>query len=298
MGKWEFKKHSKNDVLYFKIPSFDELGLVKHCFTTRIGGVSKSPYRSMNLGTKTMDNNKDVLKNYEIICNTLEIDFKNLVLSDQVHKDKILLVGDEHKGSGILYDSKLSEIDALITNKSNVALVTLYADCVPIFILDKKRRIIALAHGGWRGTVKKIGKKVIERMISDFDTDPRDCIIGIGPSIGKCCYEVDDYVINKFKDSYDNVSEFIQDKGNGKYLLDLWKANMKSLVEVGVRSQNITISNICTKCNNDVFFSYRAENGKTGRMAAMLQLIWLRFKNRMIVGDKGLNPVFLYNLMS
>ncbi|SKC87358.1 peptidoglycan editing factor PgeF [Maledivibacter halophilus] len=273
MKKWKFQKYKENKVLYFKIPSFDESGLVKHCFTTRMGGVSRPPYNSMNLGIKTFDNKSNILTNYEIICKTLEIDINNLVVSDQVHKDKILLVDEEHKGNGILYDSKFSEIDALITDKPNISLVTLYADCVPIFILDKKRKIIALAHGGWRGTVKKIAGKVIKRMICDFNTDPRDCIIGIGPSIGKCCYEVDDYVIDIFKSNYENADEFFEDKGNGKYFLDLWNLNKKSLVEVGVPSQNITISNICTKCNNDIFFSYRAGNGQTGRMAAILQLI-------------------------
>ncbi|WP_432665199.1 peptidoglycan editing factor PgeF [Wukongibacter baidiensis] len=273
MSNWKFAKNEKGEVVFFKIPSFEESGLVKHCFTTRLGGISKAPYLSLNLGTKTEDNKKDIYINYEIICNTLDIDIGNLVLSDQVHKDNIMIVSQEHRGNGVITDNKLSEIDGLITNNKNVALVTLYADCVPIFILDKKRKIIALAHGGWRGTVKKIGKKVIEKMSSDFNSDPKDCIVGIGPSIGNCCYEVDDYVVSKFKENYDNVNEFIKDKGDEKYLLDLWTANKISLIEAGIPDENITVSNICTKCNNDLFFSYRAEDGKTGRMAAILQLI-------------------------
>jgi YfiH family protein len=273
MGKWEFSKFDNNNVVYFKIPSFDEVGLVKHCFTSRLGGVSQKPYDSLNLGTKTMDNKKHILQNYEMICKALGIDINNIVLSDQVHKDKILIVDEKHRGNGLIHDGGICEIDALITDKKDIALVTLYADCVPIFILDKKRKVIALAHGGWRGTVKKIGQKVINRMVSDFGTDPRNCIVGIGPSIGKCCYEVDDYVIGQFKESYDNISAFTKLKGNGRYLLDLWYANRLSLIEAGVPCENITVSQICTKCNSDLLFSYRADNGVTGRMAAIIQLI-------------------------
>lgn len=273
MNVWKFLRAEKDNVVFFQIPSFKDTNLVNHCFTTRIGGISKPPYAFLNLGTKTNDNWKDIYTNYEMICEALNIDIENLVLSDQVHKDEIMIVGKEHRGNGIIHDNKLDGIDALITNEKKVALVTLYADCVPVFILDRKRKVIALAHGGWRGTVKKIGKRVIERMVSHFNSSPDDCIIGIGPSIGKCCYEVDEYVIRRFKDNYKNAKDFIEDKGDGRYFLDLWEANKSSLMEAGVPPQNITTSNVCTKCNNDLFFSYRAEKGETGRMAAILQLI-------------------------
>ncbi len=273
MNSWKFSKSTNKDVEFFTIPAFDEAGGVKHCFTTRIGGVSGPPYESLNLGMRTEDSRQNVFKNYGIICKALDIDVKNLVLSHQTHSDNILIACNEHRGNGIFYDTRFSEIDGLITNKKDVALVTFYADCVPIFILDKKRRVIALAHSGWRGTVKKIGKKVIDRMISAFNTEPKDCVIGIGPSIGKCCYEVDDYVINQFKDSYSTTEKFIKEKGKGKYHLDLWEANKLLILESGVPYSNITISGICTRCNNDLFFSYRGENGKTGRMAAIIQLI-------------------------
>lgn len=273
MDNWKFSKLKRDNVVFFKVPSFHGTGLVKHCFTTRIGGVSEFPYRSMNLGTNTGDDKENVLENYRLISKALDIEPENLVLSHQVHKDNILIASDEHRGNGILYDTRFKEIDALITDKRNVALVTVYADCVPIFILDVEKKVIALAHGGWRGTVKKIGRKVIDRMVSDFGTNPINCIIGIGPSIGKCCYEVDDYVIDKFKEAYDDTYDFIEDTGKGKYFLDLWTANKISMMEAGVLPQNITISNICTKCNNELFFSYRGEEGNTGRMAAILQLI-------------------------
>lgn len=273
MDNWRFSKFKQNDVVIYKIPSFEETGLVKHGFTTRLGGISKAPYKSLNLGVNTKDNPDDVFRNYNIACSSLNIEVENVVLSHQVHKDRILAADERHRGNGLFYENRFPEIDALITNKKNVALVTHYADCVPIFILDKKKDVIALAHGGWRGTALKIGAKVIERMIADFQTNPRDCIIGIAPSIGKCCYEVDDYVIDHFKESYENIEGFVENKDKGKYYLDLWGAHEISLVEVGVPYENITVSNMCTQCNNDIFYSYRGENGNTGRMAAILQLI-------------------------
>lgn len=273
MNNWKFSKFEKDNAVLYQIPSFEDTGLVNHGFTTRIGGVSKQPYKSLNLGVNTKDHHEDILKNYRIVCGCLNIDAENVVLSDQVHKDRMLVADESHRGNGLLHKNKFPEIDALITNRKNVALVTHYADCVPIFILDTRQSVIALAHGGWKGTALKIGAKVIRKMMDDFDTNSKDCLIGIGPSIGRCCYEVDDYVINQFKKSYGDVTSFVKEKGDGKYDLDLWKANEISLLEVGVPAENITISNMCTKCNNDLFYSYRAENGNTGRMAAILQLI-------------------------
>lgn len=273
MQRWNFVKKENNKLIYFKIPSFEKTGIVKHCFTTRVGGISPPPYKSLNLGTKTDDNWENIKENYNIICSTLEIKADNLVISDQVHKDNIFIVDKEHRGNGLLYDKKISEVDALITNQKEVALVTLYADCVPLFIFDQKKHIIALAHAGWKGTVKKIGKKVIQTMNNIFESKPKDCLIGIGPSIGQCCYEVDKYVISKFEHSFKDINKFTKHKTQDKFMLDLWEANKISFEEIGIPRENITISNICTKCNNELFYSYRAENGKTGRMAAILQLI-------------------------
>lgn len=266
------KMNDYNHLCYFTIPSFEEYISVTHCFTSRIGGVSNGDNTSLNLSFKTGDTAEKVRENYERVCNALNIPMENLVLSDQVHGDRIKIVSSEDRGKGILMNSDIYEIDALITNEKNVALVTLYADCVPIFILDPKRNVIALAHAGWKGTVLKIGAKVINRMKEEFSTDPKDCIVAIGPSIGNCCYEVDQMVIDEFNKYFTNLSKFVISKGNNKYMLDLWKANKLALEEIGVLERNITVSNICTQCNHDILFSHRADKGKTGRMAGILQL--------------------------
>ncbi len=272
MINWNFKRKSKKGVIYFQIPSFNDTGIVKHGFSSRIGGVSEGEFRSLNLGIKTKDDLKNIEKNYKKFTEVININYENIVLSDQVHKDNILIIDENYKSQDVLLNSKIKEVDSLITNKKNIALVTVYADCVPIFILDKVNKVIALAHAGWRGTALKIGKKTIEKMIQIYRTDPKDCLVGIGPSIGKCCYEVDEMVINEFKKHYEDVNEFAIHKKDNKYMLDLWQANKISLLEAGLISTNITISNICTMCNKDLFFSHRGENGKTGRMAAIIEL--------------------------
>lgn len=270
--KGNFTIHQKNDLIYFTIPSFDQTGLVQHCFTSRIGGVSTGSNYALNLSFKTGDDKENVLENYRRVCDALNISVHDLVLSDQVHGDRIKVVTEEDRGKGIVVASDVKEIDALITNRRNIGLVTLYADCVPIFLLDPKQKVIALAHAGWKGTMMKIGAKVVRKMTEEFQTNPKDCLAAIGPSIGKCCYEVDQQVVEKFNEKFTNPSKFAISKGDNKYMLDLWQANRSILEEIGILERNITVGEICTQCNHEILFSYRADQGRTGRMAAILQL--------------------------
>ncbi|QZY57157.1 peptidoglycan editing factor PgeF [Crassaminicella profunda] len=268
-----FAEHKTNEgIVYYSIPSFDETGLVKTCFTSRVGGVSKGTYNSLNLGLNTDDSRENIIENFRLLCEGLEISMNHLVFSDQIHEDHIKIVKKEDIGKGIIRDSDIIGIDALITNVRKVALVTVYADCVPIFLLDPVNKVIALAHAGWRGTVLKIGKKVVEKMVETFKTNPKDCLAAIGPSIGKCCYEVDEGVINKFNKNFTNLDKFVFSKENNKYMIDLWQANKIALEEIGLLERNITISNMCTMCNKNVLFSYRGDKGITGRMAAIMEI--------------------------
>lgn len=269
---WKFQLINNSTTSYFIIPSFYDTNLVQHCFTTRIGGVSPKPYASLNLGTKTLDNEETVRMNYSIISSALGINPSKIIISEQIHSDEVRSIKGYSKINTDIFDINLKKADGMITNERNITLVTLYADCVPIFFLDPKIKAIGLNHAGWKGTVKKIGGKTVKNMIKEFNSSPSNIIVGIGPSIGSCCYEVDEKVIKEFKNSYKNSSIFINDKGNGKYMLNLWEANKISLLEAGIKEENITISNICTRCNNELFYSYRGEDGTTGRMAAIIKL--------------------------
>lgn len=267
-----FELREKGDIKYLIIPSFEKTGLVIHGFSTRLGGVSTGEYSSLNLGLKKADDREKVLENYRLFCDALHLNVENLVASDQVHGDEIYEAFEDDKGKGIVRESDIINKDALMTRQRGVVLVTYYADCVPLFFLDIKTPAIALAHAGWRGTVKKIGQKTVREMVRKYGTRPENVLVGIGPCIKKCCYEVDGPVVSSLKEAFNYWDELVEDKGDGHFMLDLVKANERQLEEVGVAPENITVSEDCTSCRNDIFFSYRKDKGKTGSLAAFLCL--------------------------
>ncbi|TCK98296.1 hypothetical protein EDC19_0716 [Natranaerovirga hydrolytica] len=271
MNSKTLRINEKDNVMYITIPSFEATNCVKHCFTTRLGGVSDGYFSSLNLGYNRGDLDSNVVANYKIICDTLDISYDQLFFSDQVHKDNVYAVTKKDINHP---NSKIKEVDALITNEKDIPLVTFYADCVPIYFLDPIKKVIGLAHAGWRGTVKKIPSKTIQKMIETYDCLPQDILIGIGPSIGKCCYEVSEDVatefINVFSSAYSK--KIIQSTINHKFKVDLWQANRYTLLEAGILEKNITVTDLCTQCHKDVFFSHRATNGKRGNMAAIMAL--------------------------
>ena len=256
---------------FFIIPDFEKTNLVKHCFTTRIGGLSTAPYDSMNLGKNTLDEYESVYQNYETIFNTLKVDLDKIVVSAQTHTDNIYCIEEDDPIIGKIKDTPLREIDGLITDVKGLTLVTYYADCTPLYFLDPKVEVIALAHSGWRGTVKKIGAKVIDILVNNYECKKDDILVAIGPCIGKCCYEVDNPVIENFRDTF-GIGDYYTHTYRDKYQLDLTKANEKVLLDAGIPYNNITSANICTHCNHEYFYSYRRDKGRTGRMTAILSL--------------------------
>lgn len=268
-----FKLNYKNSLTYLTIPSFEETGIVKHGFSTRLGGSSQGPYESLNLGFKKNDDKFHVLNNYKLFCEALNIDIKNLVASDQIHGNEVYTAKACDRGKGIVRDSNIKGKDAIITKDNNVGLLTYYADCVPIFFLDIKTPAVGLAHAGWRGTVHKIAQKTLSKMMKEFGTLPKDILIGIGPCINRCCYEVDKPVVNEFKNSFANWQDLLEYKGDWKWMLNLELANKSLLEQMGIHPSQITVSGFCTSCNNDLFFSYRKDQGETGSLAAVIELI-------------------------
>lgn len=267
-----FNLKEKNGVYYYTFPSFEKTGLVRHLFTSRIGGVSNEPYKSLNLGINTKDNVENIKKNFEKVLSIINNTIDNVVVSHQLHTTNVKIVDKNDIGKGINNIISGDGIDGLITNIPGIALFTFYADCVPIFYLDTVKRVVGLAHGGWRGTVNKIAGKVVDMMIESYNSNPKDIIVGIGPSIGPCCYEIGNDVYNKFNINFTNINNLIKSMGKDRWHLNLWEANSQILKEKGILSRNISICGICTSCHNDLFFSYRKEKGVTGRMAAVIQL--------------------------
>jgi len=246
---------------------------VTHCFTTRLGGVSTGECFSLNLGFNRNDLKENVLENYRRVCDTLGIDIENLVLSRQVHDNKIYKVYSSDKGKGISKENDLLGYDGLMTDEKNIALVTFYADCVPLFFYDPVNKAIALSHSGWRSTQKSIAAETVRAMRREYGTDISRLICGIGPSIRQCCFEVGEEVVKEFSDAIPWSNTFCERKINGKWHIDLQGIIRSTLLQEGVLEENISDANICTKCNKDIFFSHRGDKGKTGSMTAIMQLL-------------------------
>lgn len=263
---------TKNGVMYITFPKLTKTGLTNHLFSTRIGGVSTGKYATMNMSFNNGDERDAVIENYRRLCECEGIDINRLVLSRQTHTDNVKIVTEEHIGTGIFREA-FQDIDGLITNCRGIGLVTQYADCTPLVFLDPVKRVIATSHAGWRGTVKQIGKKTVEKMVADFGSNPADIITGIGPCISSCCYEVDGPVYNEFvKLSYLNLDKILTTKPNGRYMLDLVEANKQILMAAGIREENIDLSDICTCCNANELHSHRASNGERGNLALIIAL--------------------------
>lgn len=264
--------HDRNGVVYITFPKLDRAGAL-HAFSTRLGGVSDGDTASMNFSF-TLDRSAEVVrKNFCIFCDAVGFDHEKLVLSQQTHTANIRKVTEADVGKGVWRERDYTDIDGLVTDVPGIVLVTQYADCTPLIFFDPVRRVAATSHAGWRGTVAEIGKKTADLMVSDYGCDAKDIIVAIGPNIGKCCYEVDDPVINEIdRMSYLDRSLCYYDKGNGKYMLDLREVNRQILINSGIRSENIDIADLCTCCNSDIFHSHRATSGKRGTLAAMIAI--------------------------
>ena len=272
--------NSKNTYLNFvdgvgflQFPSLSELNFVNHAFSTRIGGVSEGAYKSMNLNYKRGDDPEKVTENYRIFCNAAGFDFDSLVSSSQDHNTFVRKVTRADCGIGITRPHDIASVDALVTDEPGVTLVTHYADCTPILFADPDKKVIALAHAGWRGTVGKIGEAVVEKMEEDYGCDPADIIAVVGPAIGECCYEVDTPVYEQFASLTElNPAYFTESLGSGKYIINLKEVNRRMLMEAGLLSINITISDVCTKCNSGLLFSHRAHGAQRGGLIAMMSI--------------------------
>ncbi|BBE31327.1 laccase domain protein [Tepiditoga spiralis] len=258
-----FELIKNKDIKYFKITEFETYG-IKAIFSTKISGFSNYSKNSLNLGLNTNDSFKNVEKNFYKFFNYNNIDIKNVVPADQVHKDNIAIINSYHKTSNFLFNKNKKNTDAIITNEKDIVLISFYADCVPLYFCDKKNKIIGLAHSGWKGTILEIGRKVIEKMNYAYNSNPKDILVGIGPSIGPNNFEVSLDVAIKFK-KYKTVKKI-----KNKYFVDLWLTNYIILQNAGILKNNIIMSNLDTYENKELFFSYRRDKGNTGRMISCI----------------------------
>lgn len=259
--------------VYLTFPSFSDVPFVRHAFSTRLGGVSRDEFSSMDLAFGRGDSDAHVQENYRRFCRAAGFEAESLVLAAQDHHTAIRRVGREQCGVGIWKPQDRQSVDGMITNEPGVTLVIRTADCVPLFLLDPEKRAIGLVHAGWRGTVGEIGAKAVAAMEREFGSRPSALLAGVGPSIGPCCFEVDRPV----RDAFAALTELgpetlIRDDGNGKYHVDLWETNRRVLESAGVLPEHISVGGVCTKCSADWLFSHRATGGKRGGLSAFLEM--------------------------
>lgn len=219
---------------------------ISHLFSTRIG------WNQENI--------------FESLSQVMEIAEEKIYRAKQVHGTDILIV-DNQNYEDVIKEEK----DGLITNIKGIALATYHADCVPIYFYDSKKEIIGLAHAGWKGTLNNISKSIIDGMVKHFKSSVEDISVAIGPSIGKCCYEIGHDVEKLFMDKFYKEKSIIEKK-DSKLYLDLVEANKINLIKLGIEEENIFYSGFCTSCNIDSLYSYRKENGTKKRMLAAISL--------------------------
>jgi YfiH family protein len=236
--------------------------MVSHAFTTRKGGVSGPPFESLNLLSTTGDDPEGVRENRRLVERVIGMRPEEPLR--QIHSNRVIRLAGADPPSGV-------PADALITDEPGHVLSVYCADCAAVFILDMRRRAIGLAHAGWRGTVLGIACDTLAMMRESFGTRPQDCLAGISPAIGPCCFLVDDDVIQRFRKTFSTLKDLMKPVAN-KWSVDLWRANFRLLADRGVREDNISLGSMCTACRPELFFSHRREGGRTGRMAALFSL--------------------------
>lgn len=269
MLQWQWNR--KNKVEYISLPLWEEAG-VKTAFTARHGGVSQSPYQSLNLAYHVGDSSAAVGENRSRLTELLGCEVKDMVCGQQVHGSRIEVVDQRHAGRGARsYDSALRDCDALITSTPGVLLAAFYADCIPIFLFDPGQRVVAVVHSGWKGTMAAIAPAAVRVMSAAFGSKTKNIRAFIGPGIASCCFRVQADLAKKVQDEFGRFSGIIDNDEKG-FTWNLKANNFMLLGEAGLDAGNIIDCGICTSCNTETFFSYRREQGITGRMAAAIVL--------------------------
>lgn len=276
---------------YLQFPNLAEIDCIQHAFSTRVGGVSQGEFATLNFSFTRGDEETCVLENYTRMAKLFGSNVGHFVTTHQTHTTNIRVVTSEDAGKGVVRPRDYSDIDGLITKEKGLILSCFFADCVPLYFVDPVKEVIGLAHSGWRGTVAGMGACMVKKMQEEFGCDPKDIKAAIGPSICQDCYEISEEVAVQFQEGLWSSEEMMRyakeayaagaypsynwlDKGRmeGKYQLDLWLANLAVLRSAGILLENISVTDLCTACNEPYLFSHRATGGKRGNLGAFLML--------------------------
>lgn len=215
-----------------------------------------------------------IRRNRMELAQVVGIEVERWVIAHQIHSANVVVVGGEDAGRGALdRESRIPDADALVTDREGICLMVFSADCVPVLLFDSVKKVIAAVHAGWRGTAAQIVVRTVEKMRERYGSCPADIRAGIGPSIGKCCFEVEEGVAAVFRQLFPAAGSIVSaGKVSGKYQVDLWEANRLELLTAGLKAENIEVAGLCTVCHPEQFFSYRRDGSKAGRFGAGIML--------------------------
>ena len=267
------RRRERNGVVYHTAEPLDAIDGIAHGFSTRLGGVSSGIYASMNLGLTRGDDPDCVRENYRRFLETVGGTGRRYAMCDQVHGAAVrnITLADTKTD---LYHRLNYEGDGMMTAIPGVTLVVFSADCIPVLLCDPVRRVIAAVHAGWRGTAAGVVSAAVERMTEVYGCSPADIRAAIGPGIGPCCFETHEDVPNAMMASVSSPAlPYIKVKENGKFSVDLKGINAKRLELAGLRPEHIAVSDACTACHGEEFWSHRVMGTERGSMAAMIELL-------------------------
>ncbi len=245
-----------------------------HGFSTRKGGVSTGRFTSLNVSARVGDDPQSVQENRRRLLAVVGCDLNMGVAVSQVHGNRVVAATRGDGGQGLITAApEPEEADALITSETDLALMVVAADCVPILFADPQRHAIGAAHAGWRGTVAGVAQQTVLKMAADLGSRPEDVYVCIGPAIGACCYEVDTPVVDAFSRAFPHhAAQVTQPARPGHWMLDLHKANVLQLREIGILPDHIETLDLCTSCRTDMLYSERREGRPSGRFAGVIAL--------------------------
>jgi YfiH family protein len=264
-----FRLNKTHSIQYYESSFLSGCDFLTHAFCTRLGGVSEEDYKSLNISFKEGDLESKVLQNWNRLAMAFGIPLDNFLTLNQVHGDDIFVV----KPYGDFFPAdKALNYDAIVTTRENLAICIKTADCVPVFVVDRAKNIIAAVHAGWKGTALEITAKVVRLFLDQYGSYPRDILAAIGPSIGLCCFEVNEEAAESFCSLQDNGEFLFTGNRPNKWIVDLPEANRRQMINCGIPEANIDLSHLCTSCRQDLFFSHRGSGGITGRQLNFIMI--------------------------
>ena len=242
----------------------------RHAFTTRYGGVSRGEVASLNLGSNRGDDPEAVRENYRRVCALMGAGIDDCAVTKQVHGSEVRVVtkADRH----VCMSTVPYEADGLVTNERGLPIMCFVADCVPALLCDGENSVIAAVHCGWRSSVADILGETVKKMCA-LGAKPESIHAAMGAAIGRCCFETDDDVPEAVEKYLGGETEGLFDRrADGKTMVDLRTANARRLIQLGLKAENIDISQECTMCSHEKYWSHRYTKGRRGSQAAAIVL--------------------------